>query len=197
MKRLKTKQIITYFVGMLICRVSFAGCYPIIPAYFAAVYLQDQGRAAFTFFLYLGMVLFLPITQTAKYAMAVLVTFVVIKMSEWVNRHCKVTLAAGTAGVATAVLSVFGGVLNWMNDRKPVSGILEGIFIFGLTMVLHRFFYFFSEKRRKEWRRAADAARGRTAENLCGLISRAVAGVLRDERGQKGFRRGGIRKDER
>ena len=46
MKRLKTKQIITYFVGMLICRVSFAGCYPIIPAYFAAVYLQDQGRAA-------------------------------------------------------------------------------------------------------------------------------------------------------
>ena len=68
MKRLKTKQIITYFVGMLICRVSFAGCYPIIPAYFAAVYLQDQGRAAFTFFLYLGMVLFLPITQTAKYA---------------------------------------------------------------------------------------------------------------------------------
>ena len=54
MKRLKTKQIITYFVGMLICRVSFAGCYPIIPAYFAAVYLQDQGRAAFTFFLYLG-----------------------------------------------------------------------------------------------------------------------------------------------
>ena len=140
MKRLKTKQIITYFVGMLICRVSFAGCYPIIPAYFAAVYLQDQGRAAFTFFLYLGMVLFLPITQTAKYAMAVLVTFVVIKMSEWVNRHCKVTLAAGTAGVATAVLSVFGGVFNWMNDRKPVSGILEGIFIFGLTMVLHRFF---------------------------------------------------------
>ena len=149
MKRLKTKQIITYFVGMLICRVSFAGCYPIIPAYFAAVYLQDQGRAAFTFFLYLGMVLFLPITQTAKYAMAVLVTFVVIKMSEWVNRHCKVTLAAGTAGVATAVLSVFGGVFNWMNDRKPVSGILEGIFIFGLTMVLHRFFYFFFRKKKK------------------------------------------------
>lgn len=150
MKRLKTKQIITYFVGMLICRVSFAGCYPIIPAYFAAVYLQDQGRAAFTFFLYLGMVLFLPITQTAKYAMAVLVTFVVIKMSEWVNRHCKVTLAAGTAGVATAVLSVFGGVFNWMNDRKPVSGILEGIFIFGLTMVLHRFFYFFFQKKEEK-----------------------------------------------
>ena len=150
MKRLKTKQIVTYLLGMLLCRVSFAGCYPIIPAYFAAVYLQDQGRAAFTFFLYLGMMLFLPLTQTAKYAMAVLFTFVVIRMSEWVNKRCTVTVAAGAAGVATAVLSVFGGVFNWMNERSPVSGILEGIFIFGLTMVLHRFFYFFFQKKEEK-----------------------------------------------
>lgn len=146
MKRIKTKQIFTYLLGMLLCKVSFAGCYPIIPAYFAAVYLQDQGRAAFTFFLYLGMILFLPLTETAKYAMAVLFTFVVIRMSEWMNKRCQASVAAAAAGVGTAVLSVFGGVLNWSNERSPISGILEGIFIFGLAMVLHRFFYFFFQK---------------------------------------------------
>lgn len=150
MKRMKAKQIVTYLTGMFLCKVSFAGCYPFIPAYFAAVYLQDSNRAVFTFFIYIGMLLFLPLTQTAKYAMAVLCTLTVIHLVEWVDKNCKAWVAAVAAGVATGMLSAFGGVLNWTNQISPLTGLFEGLFIFGLTMVANRFFYLFYLERKKE-----------------------------------------------
>lgn len=150
MKRMKAKQIITYLTGMFLCKVSFAGCYPFIPAYFAAVYLQDSNRLIFTLFIYIGMLLFLPLTQMAKYAMAVLCTLTVIRLAEWVDKNCKASLAASAAGITTGILSAFGGVLNWTNQISPLTGLFEGLFVFGLTILANHFFYLFFLERKKE-----------------------------------------------
>ena len=150
MKRMKTKQILVYLVGMLVCRISFAGCYPVIPAYYAAACLSGCGRIGLTLFSYIGILFFLPMADTAKYSMILLFTLVVIYLVEWQNKSCRTKTAAAAAGIATGVLSVFGGVLNWNNDMPPFSGILEGGFVFGLTMLLGRFFYFFFQEKKRE-----------------------------------------------
>ena len=36
MKKLRTKQAVICFIGVAVCKFGFAGCYPFIPAYFAA-----------------------------------------------------------------------------------------------------------------------------------------------------------------
>ncbi|WP_147326023.1 hypothetical protein [Roseburia sp. AF42-8] len=36
MKKLRTKQAVICFIGVAVCKLGFAGCYPFIPAYFAA-----------------------------------------------------------------------------------------------------------------------------------------------------------------
>ena len=38
MKRIRTKEIILYVLGILFCKVEIADCYPLIPAYFTALY---------------------------------------------------------------------------------------------------------------------------------------------------------------
>ena len=40
MKKLRTKQAVICFIGVAVCKLGFAGCYPFIPAYFAAAYLE-------------------------------------------------------------------------------------------------------------------------------------------------------------
>ena len=43
MKKLRTKQAVICFIGVAVCKLGFAGCYPFIPAYFAAA---GTGRTA-------------------------------------------------------------------------------------------------------------------------------------------------------
>ena len=186
MKRIKVKQVITYLVGMFLCKVSFAGCYPFIPAYFAAVYLQENNRVAFTFFVYLGMLLFLPLTQTAKYAMVVLCTLTVIRLAEWVDKSCKAWVAAAAAGIATGMLSAFGGVLNWTNQISPITGLFEGLFIFGLSMIANHFFcLFFLEKEKGENRKNKELQKEEQLKNYADSflnLSKVFSGINKESR---------------
>lgn len=90
-----------------------------------------------------GMGVFLPITEMVKYFTALLVTMVVIWLAEWANKACYGWVGALAAGASTTLVSIFGGLLD-IKTRTPVLiAVLEGIFIFGASMllerVLHRF----------------------------------------------------------
>ena len=86
MKKTGWKQLALGVAGALVCRISVMGCYPVIPAYFAAVYLEEQGRWLLSIGMLTGLIAFLPITVIAKYAMAILVAAVTIRLSEWVDK---------------------------------------------------------------------------------------------------------------
>ena len=57
MKKLRTKQAVICFIGVAVCKLGFAGCYPFIPAYFAAAYLERGGRLLLGIGMFLGMAL--------------------------------------------------------------------------------------------------------------------------------------------
>ena len=61
MKKLRTKQAVICFIGVAVCKLGFAGCYPFIPAYFAAAYLERGGRLLLGIGMFLGMAFMLPL----------------------------------------------------------------------------------------------------------------------------------------
>lgn len=145
MKRLTTKQVMTSLLGLVMCKLTFVGCYPLIPAYFAAVYLEGSGRAMLTISMFLGMAVFLPITEMAKYAMALFTVMIIIRLAEWANKGCFTWVGALAAGVSTSVISIFGGLMNLKNQTSVVVGVLEGVFVFGATLVISRFVHILME----------------------------------------------------
>lgn len=145
MNKLKTKQAVVCLIGIAACKVGFAGCFPFIPAYFAAAYLENAGRFLLGICMFLGMAFILPLTVMTKYVMALLVAMIIIRLAEWANKGCFTWVAALGAACSTTILSVYGGMLNLKDRVDPVMGIAEGVFVFAATMVLSRIIHSFME----------------------------------------------------
>lgn len=66
MKKNKVKQVLLLAVGGLTCGVQLLGCYPVVPAYFAAAVLEDVSVFYLTAAMYLGMLCFMPLVAMTK-----------------------------------------------------------------------------------------------------------------------------------
>ncbi|MBO5371186.1 MAG: SpoIIE family protein phosphatase [Lachnospiraceae bacterium] len=141
------KQFVLSILGALLCKVSVMGCYPLIPAYFAAVYLEEKGRWLLSIGMLTGLIAFLPITVIAKYGMTILVIAVAIRMCEWVEKRCYTVLAAIVASVGTLLLSVFGGIFDFRNQISLLLAVLEAVFIFGFVILASRGVHLFLEEK--------------------------------------------------
>lgn len=145
MKRQNTKQVLVSLLGICMCKISIAGCFPLIPAYFAAGCLEGSGRMLLAVLMTLGMAVLLPVTTMVKYLMVILVTAVAIRLMEWVNKGCFTWAGALTAGVATSLIGIFGELLDLKNRTALWVDLLEGIFVFGAAMVISRILHSFLE----------------------------------------------------
>ncbi|MDE7063639.1 MAG: hypothetical protein K2O73_10415, partial [Lachnospiraceae bacterium] len=145
MNRIGTKRAVMCIVGIAACKLELAGCFPFIPAFFAAAYLEPGGRAWVALSMLCGMAFILPMTAMAKYTMTLLVIWVVIRLSEWVNRGCFTWVAALAAGCSSTLLSLAGGMINMKNQVNPVIAVMEGAFVVAATMILSRGVHIFME----------------------------------------------------
>ena len=124
--------------GGVLCSVGVMGCYPLVPAYFAALYLEQVRGPMLLGMMYIGMFLFMPATAVVKYAVALLVILVIIRLIEWANEGCPTIMAGFMAAVSTVILSFAGGLLELRNQPRMSAVILEGVFIFGAVILLNR-----------------------------------------------------------
>ena len=138
MKKSAGKQMITIAGGVLACSMQMMGCYPLAPAYFAAAFLEEISGVWLTAAMYIGMLYFMPLTATVKYAVALLVTAGAIKLVEWANEGCPAVLAAVLTAITTMILSFCGGLLEWKDQPEVLAVFLEGIFVFGAVILLNR-----------------------------------------------------------
>ncbi len=145
MKRTGWKQLALSIAGALFCRISIMGCYPFVPAFFAAVYLQEQGRMLISAGMLAGMTAFLPITVIAKYAMSLLLIGITVRLCEWVDKRCYTIVAAVAAAGGTLALSVFGGIFDFKNQVTMAAAVCEGVFIFGFVILAARGVHLFLE----------------------------------------------------
>lgn len=140
-KKMGSKQMILTLLGSLVCKVGIMGCYPVVPAYFAALYLENVSGFALLGLMYIGMFLFMPLTAMVKYMAALLVIAGAIKLVEWANDGCPSVLAGGFAAITTVILSFAGSLLEWKNQPETGMMLLEGVFVFGAVILLNRGFH--------------------------------------------------------
>lgn len=147
MKRIKTKEMMIYLIGLAMCNVNIAGCYPIVLSYFTAMYMEMNKRLLTLVLTYLGMVIFLPVTQLGRYGIAVVVTAIMIGLLEWMNKHCRIQTSAVLAGVVITVISLSGCLLTISNKTQIVSYVLEGLFTYGMIVILSHLMYLLLRER--------------------------------------------------
>ncbi len=138
MKGTGWKQLALSIAGALLCRISIMGCYPFVSAFYAAVYLEEQGRWLLSVGMLAGMIAFLPITVIAKYAMALLIIGITVRMSEWVDKRCYTVVAALAASGGTLALSIFGGIFDIHNQVTAAAAVFEAVFGKRRTFIFRR-----------------------------------------------------------
>lgn len=149
MRQGKGRQMILSLVGGLLCGVTTMGCYPLVPAYFAALYLEEVNGFLLMGVMYIGMLYFMPLTAMVKYAIVLLVTAGAIRLVHWANEGCPSFLAGILAALATMILSFCGGLLEWRDQPQTITIFLEGIFIFGAVILMNRILHEILEWKRK------------------------------------------------
>lgn len=138
MKKTGARQMMLSMAGGALCGISVMGCYPLVPAYFAALYLEQVSGAVLLGMMYIGMLMFMPITAAVKYGVALLVILGAIRLIEWANEGCPSFMAGIMAAISTVILSLAGGLLEWKDQPQMLAIFLEGGFIFGAVILLNR-----------------------------------------------------------
>ena len=176
MKKSAGKQMITIAGGVLACSMQMMGCYPLA----RRILRQHFGGVSgvwLTAAMYIGMLYFMPLTATVKYAVALLVTAGAIKLVEWANEGCPAFLAAILTAITTMILSFCGGLLEWKDQPEVLAVFLEGIFIFGAVILLNRGIHFFMEWQGRGNRieqEPVDRGKEERHFGVCGIVSGIV-----------------------
>ncbi len=134
------KGIVQGIVAFLCCMISFMGYYPLLPAYFAASSLMKER----SFFLYIGMMMGMgyrmPLATIMKYLFILIIISIAIRFYQWANRNCSGWMAGMIAGITTIAMNFSGHAMSAADRGELVIGISEGIFILGITVMLHYLF---------------------------------------------------------
>lgn len=141
MKKMKMRQMILALLGGVTCQAAVMGCYPLVPAYFAALYLEEVNGMWLMAAMYIGMMYTMPLPVLVKYSVALIVTAGAIRLIRWANDGCPAPLAGTLAALTTMILSFCGGLLSWKEQPDILAVFFEGIFIMGAVVLLNRLFH--------------------------------------------------------
>lgn len=138
MKKKRMRQMILSGISGLMCGIHIMDCYPLVPAYFTALYLAGVKVGWILAATYVGMLFFMPFTAMVKYAVILLVTIGIIKLVEWVTDSSPAYLVGMLAALTTMIVSFCGNLFEWRNQPIWQAVLLEGMFVLGAVILLHR-----------------------------------------------------------
>lgn len=149
MKKNGIRQMSLSLLSGLVCSVHMMECYPLVPAYFAALYMAGIKVGWILAATYVGMMLFMPFTAMVKYAVILLVTIGVVKLVEWATDSCPAYLVGMLTALTTMIVSFCGNLFEWRNQPLWQAVLLEGMFVLGAVVLIHRMVHIILEWRWK------------------------------------------------
>lgn len=147
MKKNGVRQMILSLISGLVCSVHIMECYPLVPAYFAALYMAGVKVGWILAATYIGMMFFMPFTAMVKYVVILLVTIGIVKLVEWATDSCPAYLVGMLTALTTMIVSFCGNLLEWRNQPLWQAVLLEGMFVLGAVVLLHRMIHIVLEWR--------------------------------------------------
>ena len=141
MKKESYRKLLIALLGALMCRFSAGGYYPLIPAYYAAALLRGEGRLLLGAVMFLAMTVAVPVAQTVRYALVMVVIWLVVKICEWLDHKCLIITAAASAAIVTFSINICGELLtNTMRDDLPMK-LMESVICFAGVFIFSRLLY--------------------------------------------------------
>lgn len=131
----------------LACSVHIMECYPLVPACFVAFYMAGVKVGWLLTATYVGMMFFLPFTMMVKYAVILLVAIGVVKIVEWATDSSPIYPVGILTALTVMIVSFCGKLLEWRNQPLWQAVVLEGVFVLGAIVLLHRIAYILLEWR--------------------------------------------------
>lgn len=147
MKKNGIRQMSLSLLSGLVCSVHIMECYPLVPAYFAALYMAGVKVGWILAATYLGMLFFMPFTAMVKYAVILLVTIGIVKLVEWATDSCPAYLVGMLTALTTMIVSFCGNLFELRNQPLWQAVLLEGMFVLGAVVLLHRMIHIVLEWR--------------------------------------------------
>lgn len=141
MKKERYRHILIALIGALMCRIGVGGYFPLIPAYYAAALLREEGRALLGGMMFFGMAFSLPVMDTVRYTLGMLIIYLVVRICEWIDHKCLIVTAAVSSAVITVSLSICGDLLTKSIQNDLPLKLMEGIICFAGVYVFSRILY--------------------------------------------------------
>lgn len=138
MKRFDLKQLIFFVLAVLSSRFTVAGVYPFIPALFMTGFMAGVNRSILFLCTIGGLIALAPVWVLVKYGLVVVVSMVLVLAVEWFEQHCRTSVAAVLTGGVTVAITFFWKAMQLHSMENMLSGVLEGIFIWGFIYVCSR-----------------------------------------------------------
>jgi len=138
MKEWNMRKFLVQMMGLVMARAIFAGINPIAIGYFAAVYMEKQGRLAIMATVLIGMATVLPMVEVMKYLIVMIVLSIIVALIEYNNKRLSIAVIGGLAGAVTAALTIANGLLKENMEHYLLLGIAEGIAIFALSIIFRK-----------------------------------------------------------
>ncbi len=133
-------EIIKGLFMMLFAGLGASTYYPVLPAFFAVCSMDGQVSIWVVLGAIVGMGFFMPMGTVLKYLFALLIIGIGIRMYIWSNRSCSEWVAAAFAAIAVLAMNYASNAFHLENNIILFAGILEGVFVFGVTLSLHYFY---------------------------------------------------------
>ena len=145
MKKKRIRQMIISVLSGLLCNVTILNSYPMIPAFFAAAYIEEVHLGWLLVGTYVGMLLFMPTVALVKYLVIVGITIGVVKLVQWTTDGAPAYLVGWLTALATMIVSFCGSLLVVYGQPMWPVILLEGVFVCGATILLARGIHAFLE----------------------------------------------------
>lgn len=130
-------KIVYAILGGMSSMLCVIGCYPLVPAFYAACCLQQKRNLLLYIGLFTGMGLCMPLGSSVKYLFLIFIVGIGVRFYLWANRRCSGWMGGLIAGLATAAMNCSGMALTAMDRSELILGLSEGLLVFGATVLLH------------------------------------------------------------
>lgn len=145
MKKNGIRQMIISVLSGLLCRVVVLECYPLVPAFFAAAYMEEVKPWWLFVCTYIGMLFSMPTATMIKYLVILVVIIGIVKIVQWATDGATSNLVGGLSALATMIVSFSGSLLQVRSQPLWPVILLEGVFVCGAVILLARGIHFFLE----------------------------------------------------
>ncbi len=145
MKKFDMKQLLICILAVLSPRLVIGGIYPLVPVVFMTGFLSGVNRSLLFLCSIGGLLALAPLRVLMKYGLILLLSAILMQIAEWYFHRCKTWVAAVLTGAATAGATLVWQVMQISDAATAVSGILEGIFVYGAVFLCTRLAWMFPD----------------------------------------------------